>query len=329
MPRPLRLLAVALLTSVIAGAALSSGPGAGAQAPPRPPHRFFGTATLNGAPAPVGTTVEALMGGAVCGTGQTNSAGQYVLDVNQPGAPAACGRVGDPITFRVGGVTARETAVFREGGYEQLNLTASGAAGFTVAALNLSDPRPCIPEPGQRTCSAFRAALWNGEAAAWAELGVTDPDARFNETVVFRVRAGDPAVISIIARFLGGPYLQVTRVKFVGSEPGQVDEYVEVANLGGGPQEMTGWSVSSPQRNKKIFFPNGYVMQPGQSCRIYTGAPRENSCGTASFNDTDVWPDSGGRVVLYYDALDLLGADTQYSADPNNQPPPPNLQGVS
>ena len=42
----------------------------------------------------------------------------------------------------------------------------------------------------------------------------------------------------------------------------------------------------------------------------------------------DALPDDAGRVVLFYDALDLPGDETLYSADPNNQPPPPNLQGV-
>ncbi len=320
---------IALIVA-LATLALATAPTVTAQ--PLPPNRYYGSVTLNGQTPPVGTPVTAYIGEQLCGTGEVRADGRYVVDVDDATKTPGCGTPGALVTFRVAGVLAGQTGTFQAGAFTELPLTAPGqpaARRYTEAFLDLSDPRPCIPEPGQRVCDATRTALWNGDAAAWAARGVTDPDARFNETVVFRVRAGDPAVISIIARFLGGPYLQVTRVKFVGSEPGQVDEYVEVANLGGGPQEMTGWSVSSPQRGKKVFFPNGYVMRPGQACRIYTGAPRENSCGTASFNDTDVWPDSGGRVVLYYDALDLLGADTQYSADPNNQPPPPNLQGVS
>jgi hypothetical protein len=208
-------------------------------AQPHPPNRYYGSVTLNGQTTPVGTPVTAYIGEQLCGTGEVRADGRYVVDVDDATKTPGCGTPGAVITFRVGGVLAGQTGTFQAGAFTELPLTAPGqpaARRYTEAFLDLSDPRPCIPEPGQRTCSAFRAALWNGEAAAWAELGVTDPDARFNETVVFRVRAGDPAVISIIARFLGGPYLQVTRVKFVGSEPGQVDEYVEVANLGGGAQ---------------------------------------------------------------------------------------------
>ncbi|MFN8559118.1 MAG: lamin tail domain-containing protein [Dehalococcoidia bacterium] len=295
-----------------------------------PPHRFFGTVTLNGSVPPVGTRVEAAIDGRVCGVGQTSSGGNYVVDVDHQTSTPGCGRPGATVTFRVNGQTATPTGVFRDGGYERLDITAAGGGGrFSMAALSLSDPRPCIPDTGQNRCDATREALWNGEESVWSDLGVTDPDARFNETVVYRIRAGDPAVISIIARFLGAPYLQVTRVRFVGTAAGQADEYAEVSNLGGGDQEMGGWTLRSPLRGQLFRFPAGFVMTAGRTCRVYTGAPQENSCGLAGFAATDVWPDDAGQVVLFFDALALPGADVRYNADPNNQPPPPNLQGVS
>lgn len=211
------------------------------------------------------------------------------------------------------------------------------AANAGEAALDLADPRPCIPRPGRRACDANRTALWNGEAGPWAARGVTDPDARFNETVVFRVRAGDPVAISNIARILGTPYLKITRVRFL------QDEFVEVTNLGGGPQDLTGWTVRSPGRDAVYRLPAGVVLRAGQTCTLYThnGPPLINPGGLCRAytnrswvetpggperNALDVWPDDTGEVVLFYDALDLPGDDTFYSADPANQPPPPNLQ---
>jgi hypothetical protein len=313
--------------AVVGGGLLAAGD---ARAQLLPPHRFFGKVTLNGGPPPVGTRVEASIAGKLCGSGQTTTGGTYVVDVDNATRTPGCGTRGATITFTIAGLTAAQTGTFRDGGFEQLDLSASGVpGGFTTAALNLAEERPCIPEPGQARCDATRDALWNGKADAWAARGVTDPDARFNETVVLRVRAGDPLAISYIARFLQAPYLQVTRVKFVGAAPGQANEYVEVTNLGGGDQDMTGWTLRSPGRNAVFTFPAGFVMTAGRSCRVYTGAPGENSCGLAGFAAADVWPDDAGRVVLYYDALDLPGADTRYIADPNTQPPPPNLQGIS
>lgn len=210
----------------------------------------------------------------------------------------------------------------------------------TVATLDLSDPRPCIPPSGERACDAERAALWTGDAAAWARRSVTNPDARFNETVVFRVRAGDPAAIRTIAQLLDAPYLKVTRVQFAGT-----DEVVEVTNLGGGAQDLTGWTLRSPARDAVFRLPAGVILAPGEICRLISGPPTTNPGGACrtftsvalveaggDLSDartlTDVWPDDHGRVVLFYDALDLPGDDTRYSADPANQPPPPNLQLV-
>jgi hypothetical protein len=70
-------------------------------------------------------------------------------------------------------------------------------------------------------------------------------------------------------------------------------------------------------------------MTPSRSCRVYTGPPQENSCDLAGFNSQDIWPDNEGRAVLFFDALALPGAETLYSSNPNNQPPPPNLQGAN
>jgi hypothetical protein len=187
----------------------------------------------------------------------------------------------------------------------------------------------CIPEPGQRVCDRMRTMLWNGEVVAWTRRGVTDSSDVFNETVVLRARAGDPHVIANLAYWLHTPYVQITRLRFIGTQPGQVDEFIEVTNLGSRAQDMTGWTVRSPARGVVLPFPTGFVLQPGQSCRIYTGLVQADSCGGASFNRTDVWPDDGGVAVLFYDALALPGVETRYRADPANQPPPPNLQLVT
>ena len=211
------------------------------------------------------------------------------------------------------------------------------APRFVEAALVLDDPRPCIPEAGQRACDAARTALWNGEARAWAARGVTAPDEVFVQTVVLRVNADDPAAIGNIARILGWPYLKVTRVRFGGAD------FVAVTNLGGGPQDMTGWTLRSPARSLVFRFPDGFVMRPGQeqpvcglcppSCPVNPPNASPSPCPGATafergFGTTDVFPDDGGRAVLFYDALNLPGDDVLYNADPNNQPPTPNLQGV-
>jgi hypothetical protein len=170
--------------------------------------------------------------------------------------------------------------------------------------------------------------------AAWAARGVTDPNARFNETVVLRVRAGDPAAISNIAKALGRPYVKVTRLAF-----GAGREVVEVTNLGGAAQDLTGWTVRSPALDVTVALPDE-IIAPGESCYVLTGRPG----ATAGFEcrvftgtpenppvapPSGIWPDDGGTVVLFADPIAIMADETRYSADVDSQPPPPNLQGVT
>ncbi len=288
-----------------------------------PPQRFYGAVQLNGASAPNGTPINGLINGITCGSTSAQD-GRYVLDVGQPSAPTGCFTDGATVTFTVGGLTAAQTAQFQQGYYTPLDLSAGGGAQpgqrFNEAYLDLADPRPCMPAP----CDANRTALWNGDAAAWAARGITNGDARFGEIIVLRVQGGDPSVISNIAKILGNPYLQITRVRFGGTP-----EYVEISNLGGGNQDMSGWVVRSPDTGVRAAFPQGYVMGPGQSCRIYSsGEVNSSSCGNAAFSQNNVWPDENGTAVLFFEALNLEGATRRYSANPAAQPAQPDLQGV-
>lgn len=291
----------------------------------QPPNRFFGSVRLNGATPSTGTPVLAFIGGQQCGTGEVRSDGRYVVDVEDESRIAGCGTEGATITFTVGGVQAGQTGSYQQGTFTELTLTApaqAGGARFSEAVLILADPRPCMPAP----CDATRTALWNGDQAAWAARGVTNDDARFGEIILMRVQAGEPSVIANIARILGQPFMQITRVRFMGSGA-QADEYIEITNLGGGDQDMGGWIVRAPG-GAVARFDAGYVMNPAQACRIYSNTVTADSCGTASFNANNVWPDGAGTAVLFFEALALPGAERRYSADPASQPAQPDLQGV-
>jgi hypothetical protein len=199
------------------------------------------------------------------------------------------------------------------------------------AVLDLGSARACIPPPEARLCDAMRLGLWNGDPAVWATRGVTDPDAVFNETVVFRVRAGDPTAVSAIARLIGAPYVKITRVHF------QQPDFVEITNLGGAAQNIFGWSLHAS--NFSITFAPPEIdaadahLEPGQRCTVYTG-PKRDAPGERclvyflpeSRPPPDWLPDDGGELSLFADPLGLLADETRYDADPDNQPPPPNLQ---
>lgn len=112
-----------------------------------PPHRFFGSVTVNGQPAATGTAVTALIGGTECASATISTAGSYVIDVPGVTINPNCGRSGQSsITFQVGGQEAG-TATYRDGGYQQLNL-AVGGGGAQPTPAPTATPRPtATPAP--------------------------------------------------------------------------------------------------------------------------------------------------------------------------------------
>jgi hypothetical protein len=112
--------------------------------PPSPPNRFFGSVTLDGAPAAGGTVVTATIGGVECGStsvavGETYA---YVLDVVSDGEISGCGTAGASISFLVGGNSADQSATYTSGDFTQLDLTATSAA-----------PTPPPPPPPAETAT--------------------------------------------------------------------------------------------------------------------------------------------------------------------------------
>jgi hypothetical protein len=96
-----------------------------------PPTRVFGTVTVDGRPAPAGTTVLAFIGEQQCGDGQVRRLSDdiplgFVVDVLSATQATGCGTDGARITFKVGGRQSRETVEFRTGTFVRLNLTVSG-----------------------------------------------------------------------------------------------------------------------------------------------------------------------------------------------------------
>jgi hypothetical protein len=116
-----------LVLSLAGALALVAAAGVSAvHAQPTPPTRFFGTATVDGRPAPDGTTVTAFVGTNACGTG-TVMGGAYTVDVASASTRSGCGTDGATVTFQVGTARATQTGTFQTGAFVSLNLTAQAA----------------------------------------------------------------------------------------------------------------------------------------------------------------------------------------------------------
>lgn len=94
-------------------------------ATPGIPHQFYGSVTLNGSPAPDGTTVTAKINGVQVASTTTVS-GKYgyepIFYVDDPDSD----RTGDEIVFFVNNVNTGQKAFFANGGRTRLDLTATG-----------------------------------------------------------------------------------------------------------------------------------------------------------------------------------------------------------
>ncbi len=95
------------------------------------PGTYNGTVTVNGVPAPDGTTVTASIGGVAWAT-DTTSGGRYVFDVPATLPTTEPCFSGGEIAFTCDSAAAAETATWNSGLHD-LNLTCGAAATPTVA----------------------------------------------------------------------------------------------------------------------------------------------------------------------------------------------------
>ena len=156
-------------------------------------NRVYGSVTLNGAPAPIGTTIVALTGGnQVCATTtvtqlQANVSARtypYVMDVPSGASAPEC-RPGAIITFTVGGVTAAQSFTIDDiGSFRLLDLTAPGTpnvpattraitlnAGCTDVTSTFPDNTPAATVAAAVTPSTALSAFWRFDAALNAFRG--------------------------------------------------------------------------------------------------------------------------------------------------------------
>jgi hypothetical protein len=130
--------ALAMAAALLAGSFWLAADSVSAQMPPHVV--VLGTVTLDGAAAPAGTNISAIIDGNVCGEAIVGT--DDILEVvpsapspefEQPGvAQVGCGDAGDTVTFTVGGCPAGESTTYQNGLWEELDLSAVCAAPTAV-----------------------------------------------------------------------------------------------------------------------------------------------------------------------------------------------------
>jgi hypothetical protein len=125
-----------------------------------------------------------------------------------------------------------------------------------------------------------------------------------------QVYADDPnqVFLPLVMREAGSPQqnVQITYIFYDGEVPqSESDEYAEVTNLGVGAVNLDGWRLNAGSPDQDFNFPN-FVIDPGQTCRVYTNELHPESCGFSFASGVALWQNGGDCGYLYNQAGDLI-----------------------
>ena len=148
---------------------------------PTLPHAFYGTLTIGGSAAPVGTVVTAKVGGVECGSITTTVAGQYGGSGAFDAKLAVTGDIatGATIYFYVGGNEAGETYAFNPGTVTELNLTVTDttAPSVTIVALTpdpTRDNTPTFTGTATDSLSSISSVEYKVDSGSWTAASASD-----------------------------------------------------------------------------------------------------------------------------------------------------------
>jgi hypothetical protein len=176
------------------------------------PNRVYGTVTLDGAAAPVGTPIQAQVAGLpgkICGAASVGSlqvsgtSYPFQMDLPSGNPPEEC-KPGAVVIFLVGSKTAGQTFTLSDlGSFQRLDLTAPGTPNIPAGAISrtvslvagCTDMTSGFPDGATPQAIAAAAspavvtAIWRFDSTANAYLGWS-PDVSFASNLT-SVRRGD------------------------------------------------------------------------------------------------------------------------------------------
>lgn len=91
----------------------------------------------------------------------------------------------------------------------------------------------------------------------------------------------------------------IRRIHFDGDVPQvESDEYAEILNQGASPLNLSGWRLNAGNPGQDFVFPD-FVLQPGQSCRVYTNEIHPETGGLSFHSPKPIWNNKGDCGYLY------------------------------
>lgn len=92
--------------------------------------------------------------------------------------------------------------------------------------------------------------------------------------------------------------VQITSVYYDGKKRSEPDEFVEIANKGNAPVDITDWELQDPSGNNEYKWENS-VIQPGATIRVFTNETHNDSGGFSFGSKNPIWNNSGDVAELY------------------------------
>ncbi|MHB0874806.1 MAG: lamin tail domain-containing protein [Anaerolineae bacterium] len=118
--------------------------------------------------------------------------------------------------------------------------------------------------------------------------------------------------------------LAITAIQLRGSGSAQPDEYVEIANVVDVSVDLSGWRVVAGDEDQYLTFASGFVLAPGEACRLYTNQVEGDSCGGQSFGyDRPIWDNSKDCGQIYDGAGTLVAEACRKDGEPVETTPTP------
>ena len=108
--------------------------------------------------------------------------------------------------------------------------------------------------------------------------------------------------------------VQIRCIFYDGAVPQtEQDEYVEIVNLGSGPQDLAGWRLVDISDNESPSLEFGsYVLESGASIRVYTDEIHPDSGGFSFGRGSAAWANGTPDTAGLFDESGLLMSEMSY-----------------
>lgn len=109
--------------------------------------------------------------------------------------------------------------------------------------------------------------------------------------------------------------VRIECILFDGQVPrSEADEYVQITNIGGAPQELLGWVLRDRKQDFQSFTFPDYSLGPGATIRVYTNEVHEEWEGFSFGSGSAIWNNTVADTAWLLDDKELLVSEESYDA---------------